>query len=331
MSPSSSTPSKKCWPNRQFAFCSSLFSSKDLPCFRNKLEVVTTFGPSSIPCYLTRMNDQLSFASLDVPQGHLIIARQFTAGDIAVLPQVPEGRQNLFLKSEISNLKSFPFTGPAFAPLRETSVYLAWPSSVFICVYPWLKSPMHRWEKSAEPSQRQRPSSYFNPFQSKCVIKKYQKTVPLNRLISHHQLSVSISLPRRSLAKAGIYSPSEVALPRRMGPWLKSRVSVEATPKSNTEKRKSVVFPSHFCRGYGELLRTFARCCEPFPGKKLSTTKSPRSKTLWRISRFVNLLPSQALKTNSNRIQTNSGQKMNRLSFVSLLFTFAYLVYFVVT
>jgi hypothetical protein len=47
------------------------------------------------------MNDQLSLASSDVPQGHLIIAgitrACFNAGNIAVTPQVPKGRQNRFL------------------------------------------------------------------------------------------------------------------------------------------------------------------------------------------------------------------------------------------
>jgi hypothetical protein len=72
------------------------------------------------------MDDQPSFASLDVLQGHLIIAgitrACFGAGDIAVLPQVPKARQNHFLKSEISNLKSFAFYQAklcAFVSLRE--------------------------------------------------------------------------------------------------------------------------------------------------------------------------------------------------------------------
>jgi hypothetical protein len=67
------------------------------------------------------MNDQPSFASSGVPQGHLIIARHFSAGNIAVTPQVPEGRQN-FLKSQISNLKSRP---SSFRPVKSFA-YLAY-------------------------------------------------------------------------------------------------------------------------------------------------------------------------------------------------------------
>ena len=81
------------------------------------------------------MNDQPSFATSDVPQGHLTIARHFSAGDIAFMPQVPKGRQNPFLRSPISNLKSFALSLPrlgAFASLREVSV--------LICGHAWLSS-----------------------------------------------------------------------------------------------------------------------------------------------------------------------------------------------
>ena len=36
------------------------------------------------------------------------------------------------------------------------------------------------------------------------------------------EISVSIGLPRRSLAKAGVHPPSAVALLRRTGPWFLS-------------------------------------------------------------------------------------------------------------